>query len=173
MQGKLSIESLISLVSGASAFVGIDSFPAHIAQVADVPSAIFFGSIHPTFRILSEYRTWPIVKPIGCIGCYHVSLEPGAPFCMRRDLSCTTDIDHNTLQAAISGCASMEIFDWHRLTTQALEQQRRFFMKILFHPFSERRFFDTKGVSIKTLGHLVDGIINQTQDAVLSSPRAG
>ena len=173
MQGKLSIESLISLVSGASAFVGIDSFPAHIAQVADVPSAIFFGSVHPTFRILSEYRTWPIVKPIGCIGCYHVSVEPGTPFCMRRDLSCTRDIDQDTLQAAISGCASLQPFDWHRLTTQALELQRRFFMKILFHPVSERRFFDTKGVAIKTMSNLVDHIINGTQDAVLSSLRGG
>jgi len=92
----------------------------------------------------------------------------GDIFCAMLHLK-TRDIDHDTLRAAISGCALMETFDWHRLTTQALELQRRFFMKILFHPVSERRLFDTKGVSIKTLSNLVDHIINETQDAVLSS----
>ena len=173
LQGQLSIESLIDVISRADAFVGIDSFPAHVAQVANVPSAVFFGSVHPIFRVLSERRTWPIVKPIDCIGCYHVSLEPGIPFCMRRDVSCTKDIDPEILQAAIAGCVSMESFDWDRLRTQALELQRRFFMKMLFHPSPARRFFDAKGVSIQTVSNLVDQIINQAQDAVLSSGRIG
>jgi GT2 family glycosyltransferase len=171
LQGQLSIESLMDVICAADAFVGIDSFPAHVAQVANVPSAVFFGSVHPVFRVLSERRTWPIVKPIDCIGCYHVSLEPGVPFCMRRDVSCTMDIHPEILRAAISGCASTESFDWHRLTTQALELQRRFFMKLLFHPFPERRFFDTRGVSNQTVSNLVDQIINQAQDAVMPSER--
>jgi hypothetical protein len=81
------------------------------------------------------------------------------------------DIHPEILRAAISGCASTESFDWHRLTTQALELQRRFFMKLLFHPFPERRFFDTRGVSNQTVSNLVDQIINQAQDAVMPSER--
>jgi tetratricopeptide (TPR) repeat protein len=169
LQGQLSIKSLIAVICGADGFVGIDSFPAHVAQVAYVRSAIFFGSVHPTFRVLSERVTWPIVKPIDCIGCYHISLEPGIPFCMRRDLACTTDISPDILRAAIAGCASMESFDWHRLTMQAFELQRKFFMKLLFHPAPERRFFDPRGISAETASNLVYQIIDQAQDAVLSS----
>jgi Glycosyltransferase family 9 (heptosyltransferase)/Tetratricopeptide repeat len=173
LQGQLSIASLLDVISGANAFVGIDSFPAHIAQVANVPSAVFFGSVHPSFRVLSERRTWPIVKPIDCIGCYHVSLEPGVPFCMRRDVSCTTDIDPEILRRAIAGCASKESFDWGHLATQALELQRKFFMKMLFHPAPERRFFDTGGVPIGTASNLVYQIVDQVHDAVLASGRVG
>jgi hypothetical protein len=173
LQGQLSIEALIDVVSGAGAFVGIDSFPAHVAQAANVPSAVFFGSVHPVFRVLSERRTWPIVKPIDCIGCYHVSLEPGVPFCMRRDFSCTTDIDPEILRRAIAGCASKESFDWGHLATQALELQRKFFMKMLFHPAPERRFFDAGGVPIGTASNLVYQIVDQMHDAVLASGRVG
>ena len=169
LQGQLSIDSLIAVICGADGFVGIDSFPAHVAQVANVRSAVFFGSVHPTFRVLSERLTWPIVKPIDCIGCYHISLEPGIPFCMRRDLSCATDISLDILRAAIAGCASMESFDWHRLTMRALELQRKFFMKMLFHPAPERRFFDPRGISVEGASNLVYQIIDQTQNAVLSS----
>jgi hypothetical protein len=169
LQGQLSIDSLIDVISGANAFVGIDSFPAHIAQVANVPSAVFFGSVHPSFRVLSERCTWPIVKPIDCIGCYHVSLEPGVPFCMRRDVSCTTDIDPKILRGAIAGCASAKVFDWDPLTAQALELQRKFFMKLLFHPSPEKRFFDARGVSIETASTLVYRMIDQMHDAILLS----
>jgi hypothetical protein len=173
LQGQLSIEALIDVVSGAGAFVGIDSFPAHVAQAANVHSTVFFGSVHPVFRVLSERRTWPIVKPIDCIGCYHVSLEPGAPFCMRRDFSCTTDIDPEILRRAIAGCASKESFDWGPLATQALELQRKFFMTMLFHPAPERRFFDTGGVPIGTASNLLYQIVDQIHDAVLASGRVG
>ena len=169
LQGQLSVEELIQVVASADAFVGIDSFPAHTAQLAGVRSAVFFGSIHPSFRVLSEGQTWPIVKPIECIGCYHISVEPSVPFCLRRDVSCTKDIESSVVRRAIAGCAELDAFDWRDLTAQSLELQRKFFTKLLFHPAPEKRFFAGQSVSNEMASNLIYRVIDQMQKAVSRS----
>jgi hypothetical protein len=167
LQGRLSLVELVEVVAGADAFVGLDSFPGHVAQAAGVRSAVFFGSVHPTFRVLSEGQNWPIVKPLDCSGCYHTSLEPGVPFCMRRDVSCTKDVDPAIIRAAIEGCAKLEGFDWRTLSAQALELQRRFFLKMFFHPAPEARFFDWKRVPNEAASHLIYRFIDQVHEVML------
>lgn len=166
LQDQLSRQTLIRLIADSAWFVGIDSFPAHVAQVAGIKSAIFYGSIHPTFRVLQEARTWPIVKPMDCVGCYHTSLEPSIPFCMRRDVACTKDFDDKVIQSSMIGCASGEPYDWRRLTGAALEFQRMFFLKMYNHPAPEQRFFDFKRISNETASTLIYRIIDQVHDAI-------
>jgi hypothetical protein len=168
LQGQLSIARLLEVIAGADAFVGIDSFPAHIAQVATVRSSIFYGSVHPAFRVLSEGQNWPIVQSLDCIGCYHTTLAPALPFCMRRDLACTKDIPLSTVKAAIESCANLEAFDWRPLAGQALELQRKFFMQMLFHPAPERRFFREGGLPHEQTSNLVYEIIERMRDSLLS-----
>src|SRR6202035_1438780 len=107
--------------------------------VSGIRSAVFFGSVHPLFRVLSGSQTWLMAKPISCIGCYHAMLEPATPFCMRRDLSCTKDLLEPDVRMAIEGCASLEAFDWRTLELRAIELQQKFLMKMFFHP-DPRRF---------------------------------
>lgn len=44
LRGKLSYRESACVIAHAKGFVGIDSFPAHIAGIYDVPSVITFGS---------------------------------------------------------------------------------------------------------------------------------
>lgn len=49
-QLKTSIRELISLISHADFFVGIDSGPSHIAASLKIPSLLIFGAIEPKLR---------------------------------------------------------------------------------------------------------------------------
>lgn len=168
LRGRLSISALIDVISGADTFVGIDSFPAHIAQVMSIKSVVFFGSVHPLFRVLSAGQTWPIAKAIDCIGCYHTFLEPTLPFCMRRDLSCTKDIPSAEIRTAMESCAALEAFDWRVLELRALELQQKFLMKMFFHPDSQRRFLNVTGTSQMATTTLIETVIEQVRGHLLA-----
>ena len=169
LQGTLSVQHLITAIGAADAFVGIDSFPAHVAQAAGIRNAIFFGSVHPSTRVLNEAQTWPIVKPIDCIGCYNKALEPSIPFCMRRDLSCTKDLHPSVLRNAIGGCAELEPFDWRALNGQFIELQRSFLSTILFHPAPERRFLAGTTLSNERASNLLYHVIDRVEEALHES----
>ncbi len=85
----------------ADYFIGIDSFPAHVAQAFGVRSVIFFGSIHPLARVWDQQLVWPLVAELPCIGCYHTHLEPSVPFCMRRNNECTTALPEDAMAARL------------------------------------------------------------------------
>ncbi len=119
LQGKLLLRELISVIAGASYFVGIDSFPAHVAQAAGVRSAVFFGAVHPLARVWNEAEVWPLVAGLDCIGCYHTDLEPSVPFCMRRDQACASGPDSEHLEQALQAMLRGEPYPWST-------QRRRF-----------------------------------------------
>jgi hypothetical protein len=141
LQGKLSLSELLSLIANASQFVGIDSFPSHVAQVAGVPSSLFFGSVNPLARVINERRTWPIVASLDCLGCYHSHLEPSAPFCMRRDNACTIDIPAHGIANVLQLLKQDLPFDWSRLRKLFHEQQAKFIHFMKFHPAPPARLF--------------------------------
>jgi len=169
LRGRLSISALIDVISSADSFVGLDSFPAHIAQVAGVKSVVFFGSIHPLFRVLSTGQTWPIVKNVDCIGCYHTLIEPAIPYCMPRDLSCTKDIPRSEILNVMENCASSEAFDWRQLELRALELQQKFLTKMFFHPDPQKRFFNVAGTPQLATTSLIEQVIEQVREHLVSS----
>lgn len=162
LQGGLSLEELVGVVQGAEAFVGIDSFPSNVAQLAGVKSALFFGSVHPSFRVRSEASAWPIVADLPCLGCYHGALEPSIPFCMRRDLACTKEISEEVVRAAVEGCRDLEAYDWRVLEVRSVELQRKFLTKMLFHPAPTKQFFRGKISNEKT-----SNLVYQMIDSVM------
>lgn len=165
LQDRLSMEDLIGVIQTADAFVGIDSFPSNVAQLAGVKSALFFGSIHPSFRVRSESSAWPIVADLPCLGCYHGALEPSIPFCMRRDIACTKDVSEEAVTAAVTGCRDLEAYDWRTLETRSVELQRKFLTKMFFHPASPKQFFQGK-ISNERTSNLVYQMIDSVMNVV-------
>lgn len=69
----VSENMLAYVISGANAFIGIDSGCAQIAVACGVESFIFFGSVNPHYRYIDSKKIHAIQNacPIGKNGCYH------------------------------------------------------------------------------------------------------
>jgi hypothetical protein len=141
LQGALSLSQLAAVIANARYFVGIDSFPAHIAQACGVPAAVFFGAIHPLTRAWNDVAMWPLTADLACIGCYHTQLEPSVPYCMRRDVACTSQLAPSSMGATLSAMIAGQAFDWSalRLSLQAL--QARLIKLARYHPAPPERLF--------------------------------
>jgi|694.fasta_scaffold62536_4 ADP-heptose:LPS heptosyltransferase len=69
-----TIYELISLIKEASYFIGIDSFPSHVAASIKVPSIIFFGAVNPEFRHFKcSFNGFLLSQHCEFAGCYHES----------------------------------------------------------------------------------------------------
>lgn len=143
LQGKLELSSLISTVANSKYFVGIDSFPFHIAQIAKISSAVFFGSVNPLTRVMRENSVWPIVAALDCIGCYHDQIEPGAPFCMRMNDQCTYDLTSSDIANPIRGMRDGIGYDWTGLRTLLERKQAKLIEYVKYHPAPAKRLFST------------------------------
>jgi ADP-heptose:LPS heptosyltransferase/GT2 family glycosyltransferase len=75
-RGKTNIPQLAGIIKKAKLFVGIDSFPMHIAQTFDVPGVAFFGSIKPSTRIINPKMRGVTAGGLPCLGCHHRQLPP-------------------------------------------------------------------------------------------------
>lgn len=80
---KMPVETFAAVASKASAFIGLDSFPAHLAASFGVPAAVIWCGI-------GDHRQW---RPIG-----------GKVSVIRRELKCSPC-------ARTNGCETMECMD--------------------------------------------------------------
>ena len=69
------INDLIRLMSEASFFLGIDSFPMHLAQTFNVPGVAAFGCINPKYRLFNNCIT-PVTANVTCKFCHHTLTPP-------------------------------------------------------------------------------------------------
>ncbi|UDF30454.1 UNVERIFIED_ORG: hypothetical protein LHK14_03730 [Roseateles sp. XES5] len=143
LQGKLSLSELVSAISNARFFIGIDSFPFHVAQVSGVPSVVFFGSVSPLLRVLYPELVWPLLADIDCLGCYHDQLEPGIPFCMKMTDRCTYDISSASILNSISGMLNDKPYNWSPVRTRLDRKLAHFVEYQKFHPSAGRRLYET------------------------------
>lgn len=73
---KTNIRDLIALINKCSIFIGIDSFPSHVAAIFKIPSLIFFGAINPNFRHFDDYFIGTFMQgECEFAGCYHDSIN--------------------------------------------------------------------------------------------------
>lgn len=76
LMNKLNAQQLAYVIDNARLFVGIDSFPMHIAQVCETPGVCFFGSVDPKTRLVND-SIRPIQAPgLQCLGCHHRQTPP-------------------------------------------------------------------------------------------------
>jgi GT2 family glycosyltransferase len=161
LQGVLSLSQLAAVVANARYFVGLDSFPAHVAQAAGVASAVFFGAVHPLARVWDPATTWPLTAALDCIGCYHTHLEPSVPFCMRRDVACTTDIDAGAMQAVLAAMVAGGAFGWGDLQLGWQALQARLIKLARFHPAPPERLFRSHLVANEEMSNLMYKVTEQ------------
>lgn len=76
LRDKTSIPQLATAIMNAKLFVGIDSFPMHVAQVFEVPGVCFFGSINPETRLINSAIRPVYAEGLKCLGCHHRKATP-------------------------------------------------------------------------------------------------
>jgi ADP-heptose:LPS heptosyltransferase len=76
LRGTTGIAELSHVIKNAKLFVGIDSFPMHVAQTFDVPGVCFFGSIIPETRLISKNMKAVVASGLNCLGCHHRQFAP-------------------------------------------------------------------------------------------------
>lgn len=70
---NLKENDLYELMKYADLFVGIDSFPFHVAQAFHIPSVVMFGLINPKYRVCEPaYVECLQHKHLKCLGCHHL-----------------------------------------------------------------------------------------------------
>ncbi len=103
LRNKTSIAELATIIKNAKLFVGIDSFPFHVAQTFDVPTVCFFGSILPESRIISDKVTAVSANTLACIGCHHRKPAPSVVtnMCETKNLDCINLVTIDMMWKAI------------------------------------------------------------------------
>ncbi|MBX9770809.1 MAG: hypothetical protein K2X29_05535 [Candidatus Obscuribacterales bacterium] len=71
----IPLKEMYSIVKQAKCFVGDASFGWNVAQVFNVPSVAFFGSILPETRMINDL-TIPVSRNLACVGCHHFQRRP-------------------------------------------------------------------------------------------------
>lgn len=70
IRGKTNFAELAATLSKCAAFIGVDSFPLHVAQSVGIPVVPLFGASDPRF-ILTEGRAEPVCGTASCAGARH------------------------------------------------------------------------------------------------------
>jgi ADP-heptose:LPS heptosyltransferase len=59
------------IMKNSKFFIGIDSFPMHIAQSFNIPGIAFFGSVSPNLILYSKKMKSITANNLTCLGCHH------------------------------------------------------------------------------------------------------
>jgi GT2 family glycosyltransferase len=94
LRGLTTMNELSGVVKDARLFIGVDSFPMHLAEMYQIPGVVFFGSILPEMRLARNSKLVPITAELDCLGCHHRQKVPcvGTHVCSRGDLACETQV---------------------------------------------------------------------------------
>ena len=76
LRGRTSIYETAWIIKNSKLFLGIDSFPMHIAQVVNKEAICFFGSIDPATRIINPKLKGITAPNLSCLGCHHRKQAP-------------------------------------------------------------------------------------------------
>jgi len=69
--GRLSLRQSAALISRAKLFIGLDSYPMHIADAFKIPSVILFGSTDPKKVLMNGHTVKMVQSSENCLGCRH------------------------------------------------------------------------------------------------------
>ncbi len=100
LREKTNIQQLADVISKASLFIGIDSFPMHLAQHFEVPGVCFFGSIKPESRLFNNSIKPIVATGLKCLGCHH-----------RKSTPCTSTSECEVgIQDCVNGVSSEQMW---------------------------------------------------------------
>lgn len=104
LRGRTSIQQLASIIKNSELFVGIDSFPMHVAQTFDIPGVAFFGSVDPRTRILNDNMLGITAESLNCLGCHHRKPPPSVSttICETQLMECVNLVSVEQMMKAIT-----------------------------------------------------------------------
>lgn len=111
LRNKTTIPELAYVIKNSKLFVGIDSFPMHVAQTFDVPGVCFFGSISPETRIVSSKMLPVVANGLKCLGCHHRQNAPCVvtSSCETQLLDCINQVSVSQMMTRVQevlGCSN-------------------------------------------------------------------
>jgi ADP-heptose:LPS heptosyltransferase len=109
-RGRTSIQQLGTIMKNSQLFIGIDSFPFHVAQVMKTPGVCFFGAILPHTRIINTNMKPVIAERLKCLGCHHRKFAPA---------TVTNECENGTLDC--ENLVTLCIF-WEKIKEQLCNQ---------------------------------------------------
>lgn len=102
VRGKSTMGQLATIIKDAKLFIGIDSFPMHVAQTFNVPGVVFFGSIRPETRVFRKNIKAVNDISLPCIGCHNRKIASVATHeCETGTLACEKNISVDTMWVAV------------------------------------------------------------------------
>ena len=103
LRGKTNANQLAYVTQAAKLFVGVDSFPMHVAQFTDTPGVCFFGSIDPKTRIYRNSMKGIVAEGLKCLGCHHRKPVPCTftGFCETQFSDCINKVSVDDMMEAI------------------------------------------------------------------------
>ena len=103
LRGRTTIAQLASVIEGADLFVGIDSFPMHVAQAVKTPGVCFFGAIDPKTRLIGDTIKPVVAQGLGCLGCHHRQPVPCTQLthCETVTLDCINMVTVDNMMVAV------------------------------------------------------------------------
>lgn len=103
LKGKTDLKQMAYVISKAKLFVGIDSFPFHVAQAFHVPAVTFFGSIKPELRIYRDNVRAVTADGLRCLGCHHKRPAPSTVtnVCKTETLDCVNLVGIETFMKKV------------------------------------------------------------------------
>lgn len=78
LTGMLTMHQTAAIMSACRLFIGLDSFPAHIAQAMRVPSIVLFGETEPQYLFNMNENFYPVCgnrEEAPCTGEHHRARE--------------------------------------------------------------------------------------------------
>jgi hypothetical protein len=78
----VNLEELFGTIEQCDLFIGLDSGPAHIANLLKIKSFLFFGSVKPELRLdMDNFQGHIFQSPCEFAGCYHSAIGTRGAIC--------------------------------------------------------------------------------------------
>ena len=103
LQHKANKRQLATILRQARFFIGIDSFPMHLAQAIGTPGLAFFGSVRPELRLFSTTMSSIQARHLPCLGCHHRNCAYNriTDDCVRGDRACEEQLGVDVVWEAV------------------------------------------------------------------------
>jgi len=104
-RGRTTTQDVAGIMSLAHLFIGVDSFPMHLAAATGIKTIALFGSIDPWLRLPQYQHLTPITADplqVACLGCHHIQgFSRTVSYCFRRSPMCMEQISYESVQSAV------------------------------------------------------------------------
>ncbi|HKA91984.1 MAG TPA: glycosyltransferase family 9 protein [Haliangiales bacterium] len=106
--GRLTMVQLVHAVRRARGFVGVDSFPMHLAALYDKPILGYFGATYP-FVVLTPVTRFVALRneALSCNGCVYVTRPVGYNKCWFGDQRCGARLPDEYLERQLERFAPL------------------------------------------------------------------